>query len=290
VESPEYPTQLSAPETEAGLEAEGHGVDSLAYALEICEHCGGSGYVSVEDGGRFPRQDICSCVLETRRRHAVEVRLQHLFGDGSRQMTMQAYQPGNSLKNRDAYGGCLAYVEHFPAFQASGVGFALQGPYGCGKTHLATATLIALVKRWPSRQGTLLAPYATSIPELLRLTRKGMKTAEMEDVIEKAMTSDICLLDDIGAEYHRESGEGMSWVDEQLYLILDYRLGENLPTIYTTNLRRSELARLLDARIVRRLHTKTATTWQLEGVEGTANPPAHLQALLQNAMKKKEGA
>lgn len=256
------------------------GIDSIAYALPECEFCHGEGYVPVDDGGLLPRQQICGCVLEGRRRHACEIRINSLFGSGGAQMTFARYRPGTSTLNADALRGCLNYIEHFPAFQAEGAGFALMGEHGCGKTHLATATLIGLIKRWPGPGGRLFNPFYTSIPALLRLARKRMDDKAVADVIERAMYADICFLDDIGAEYHRSGSEGMSWVDEQLYIILDYRLTQNLPTLYTTNLKKSALKNLLDPRIIRRLDTKTLALWPVEKNEEAIKPSARLQELL----------
>ena len=56
----------------------------------------------------------------------------------------------------------------------------------------------------------------------------------------------------------------MSRVDEQLFLILDYRLNHNLPTIYTTNLNKRELASRVDDRVLRRLDTGCMAFLQMQ--------------------------
>jgi hypothetical protein len=51
-------------------------------------------------------------------------------------------------------------------------------------------------------------------------------------------------LDDLGAEYEKAStGSGVSWLSEQLYLLIDERVMNNRPFVYTTNLSRSDMDR-----------------------------------------------
>lgn len=251
-------------------EEDGEGIDSSRYAWPDCDICKGTGYVDVTEAGvALPRPEMCGCVRERQRRHACEQLIFKLFGPDGARMTFLNYNPGSSegpkpmkvmdLKlNQAALQGCLNYYTHFDKFRARGVGFALQGEPGCGKTHLATATLIALIKLL-STTDKLFDAFYLSVPEMLDKTRKRFDNPEEEDVIEHAKRAEICLLDDIGAEYHRDSARsGMSWVDERLYVILNARLQNNLPTIYTTNLDKKELETMLDRRIVRRLNDKTA--------------------------------
>ena len=72
----------------------------------------------------------------------------------------------------------------------------------------------------------------------------------------------------------------MSWVDEQLFVILNYRLTHALPTIFTTNLKKSELNTALDMRVARRLDTATIAWWQVAGIKRKNDDRARLRALL----------
>lgn len=230
----------------------------------------------------MPRHDLCGCVREGQRRAACEVAIAARFGAGGRDMTFARYRTGDDSFNQTALHGCQNYVKHFPRMRAEGAGFALLGPPEGGKTHLAIATLIALVKRWSNTDGGLLDVCALSVPELLRRTKKRWDDSGAVDPIEQAMHADVLLLDDIGAEYHRAQDQGTSWVDEQLFLILDHRLQNKLPTLFTTNLKKSELERggVLHPRVVRRLDTKTLAWWPVRRVAGAAQADEDLRNLL----------
>jgi len=255
------------------------GVEGLAvqsYADPNCSRCGGIGYIAEDDGGALPKQNLCPCVLEGRRRAAAHRRIVDLFGEGGSRMTINTYQTGNMAENQTALDCAKNYVQFWPKFREQGLGFALQGEAGTGKTHLATGTMIALIKRWDVK------PFYMSVPEMLRLARKRFDDPQTADVMERAMNADIYLLDDIGAEYHRGGNEGMSWVDEQLFVILNHRLTQGLPTLYTTNLSRRGLDDRLDKRVSRRLGTATLAFLPMLGVREAQQAPEELRRLLLN--------
>lgn len=260
---------------------ESTGLDASFYAMHSCPYCKGSGYVAVEDGGAMPREDLCACVLEGRRRAAVDVAITERFGEGGREMTFARFQTGGDPMNETALKACQNYVKKFSAMRGEGVGFALVGPPETGKTHLANATLIMLLKMWKRPDGEMLNTFSLSVPELLRRTKQRWDDKTMTDAIEQAMRADVLVLNDIGAEYHRAAGQDTSWVDEQLFLILDHRLENKLPTIFTTNLKKTELEQgALHPRVVRRLGTKTLAWLPVKKVQGAVGPDPQLRSML----------
>jgi DNA replication protein DnaC len=261
-------------EIEAGSEDSFEGLDVQALALPDCPRCAGSGYISEEDGGALPRQYLCPCVLASRQQAVASSRVETIFGTGGARMTVSSYQTGGMEENELALACAKNYVQYWPRFKEEGAGFALQGPPGAGKTHLTTGTMIALIKRWDVK------PFHLSVPEMLRLARKRFDDPKTADVLDRAMTADLYLLDDIGAEYHKDHGGGMSWVDEQLFVILNYRLTQGLPTIYTTNLSQRELRDRLDDRVSRRLATATLAFLPLKPVQQAQQSSPELKQLL----------
>lgn len=263
------------------------GLDTERYARPDCPVCAGSGYYPMDDGGALPRHLLCACVPEGRRRHACETRIRVLFGEGGSKMTFKRYglPPGHA--NTAALEGARAYVKNWPSFREAGVGFCLMGPAGAGKTHIATATLIALIKKYPGRDGKVLNAFHLSVPEMMRMSRKRMDDKSTADVVELAMMAEICLLDDIGAERKVRTDDNMSWAEEALFDILNYRISHSLPTLFTTNLDYATLTGdegrtrgALDPRIVDRVKRQTAVFYQTQRVEGKAEPSSALRELL----------
>ena len=107
-------------------------------------------------------------------------------------------------------------------------GLYLSGSFGSGKTYLIAALFNELAKKNIS---SALVYY----PELLR-SLKSSFGADYEEKFDFIKTVPLLLLDDIGAE------NTTSWSrDEVLGPILQYRMEEELPTFFTSNLTLKEL-------------------------------------------------
>ena len=110
-------------------------------------------------------------------------------------------------------------------------GLYLSGNFGCGKTYLVAALFNELAKK--GVKSTIVY-----FPEFLRSLKASFGNTddnyeERFDVVKEAK---LLLLDDIGAEKLTD------WArDEVLGVILQYRMEENLPTFFTSNLSMKEL-------------------------------------------------
>ena len=111
-------------------------------------------------------------------------------------------------------------------------GMYLHGSFGSGKTYLIGALFNEMAKKGVN---CALIYY----PEFLRSLKASFQTnySDRFDYIKK---SPLLLLDDIGAE------NSSAWSrDEVLGPILQYRMEENLPTFFTSNLTLEELEKSL---------------------------------------------
>ena len=102
-------------------------------------------------------------------------------------------------------------------------GLYLHGNFGCGKTYLVSAMFNELAM---SGVKSAIVYY----PELLRKLKASFNT-NYNDIYEKIKKSPLLLLDDIGAENTTVWGR-----DEVLGPLIQYRMSENLPTFFTSNL------------------------------------------------------
>lgn len=107
-------------------------------------------------------------------------------------------------------------------------GLYLHGSFGSGKSFIVAALLNELAKNGAN---TVIIYY----PEMLRRLKESFSD-DFGELMRKIKTSDVLLIDDIGAE------SVTSWSrDEILGTILQYRMDSHLPTFLTSNLNISEL-------------------------------------------------
>ncbi|WP_303977327.1 primosomal protein DnaI [Streptococcus danieliae] len=109
-------------------------------------------------------------------------------------------------------------------------GFYLYGDFGIGKTYLlaAFANDLATIKGIQ----TVMLHFPTFVQDL----KDGFKNNTVREQIEEVKGVPCLILDDIGAE------QFSSWLrDEVLQVILQYRMQENLPTFFSSNLSFADL-------------------------------------------------
>lgn len=148
----------------------------------------------------------------------------------------------------------------------------LAGPYGTGKSGLAAA----LAQEQLDAGGTVV--YRT-VAELLAEVRgapyvrrrdHGPDAVEVPptelEVIRAARDVDLLVLDDWGAEALTDANEAR--VIETLYLVIDHRVANLKPTIYTTNLSRADLVSRAGPRLVSRLDGATRVVVRTPNLRG----------------------
>ena len=127
----------------------------------------------------------------------------------------------NDKKRVDFVKYVKEFIEEFKDGK-SPKGIYLHGSYGTGKTYLIAALFNDLAKKG-------IKSTIVYVPEFLRTLKTSFD--DYEDVYETVKRTPLLLLDDIGAEYLTP------WArDEIIGTILQYRMDENLPTFFTSNL------------------------------------------------------
>lgn len=122
--------------------------------------------------------------------------------------------------------------------------FYIHGKTGAGKTHLAAALICENLLK---KEKDILMITATSL--LLQIKNTFNTGSEMteQELINQYSTITNLYLDDIGAEKITD------WSVSILYLIIDRRYGNEMKTVFTSNLNLNDLVEKLGDRIVSRI-------------------------------------
>ncbi len=135
------------------------------------------------------------------------------------------------------------YLAAWEENREAGRGLYFCGDVGSGKTHLAVAVMNELMtrKRVPS--------LFVTVPELLDNLRGAYKEPgqDMDEWMAAVKNADLLVLDDLGSERVTE------WVQERIFVIVNHRYREALPTLFTSNIGPEQLPAQLGERTASRI-------------------------------------
>ncbi|NTW36869.1 MAG: ATP-binding protein [Syntrophobacteraceae bacterium] len=195
-----------------------------------CPLCGGLGYLRRDarlSDADFGKLQICTCRQGEVRRQARErlFSLSHL--DELRGLTFESFEPRGrfGLGEKQALSLEIAFNTSRRYADSLNGWLLLQGPFGCGKTHLAAAIANHAVSIG-------VPTLFLTVPDLLDLLRFAFDAEDItfEQRFEQIRTSNLLVLDDFGTQ------SATPWAQEKLFQIINYRYTNRLPLVVTTNL------------------------------------------------------
>lgn len=188
----------------------------------------------------FGKAIPCICQRnEVERRRADKLRKWSGCPQWQRQtMTFDTFQAMHKFKPwAKAKNACERYARDHDGW------LVLHGPYGCGKTHLATAILNECLKRGE-------AAYLNTVAAMLQMLRSAYGVGEFEVRWGYLRDVKVLLLDDLGAQ------KDTDWVKERLVELVDWRYRQGLPLVVTTNTNLEQAEGVIEPRILSRLRQK----------------------------------
>ena len=135
------------------------------------------------------------------------------------------------------------YLDNWEENREAGRGIYFCGDVGVGKTHLAVAVMNELIQR--KRVPSLFV----TVPELLDNLRGAYNDPgrDLDEWMETVQNADFLVLDDLGSE------RATDWVRERIFVVVNHRYREALPTIFTSNIGPKDLAEQLGERTASRI-------------------------------------
>lgn len=239
----------------------------------VCRHCGGPAEKDYSfsftvghwryETSKLP-DECLACARERaiaselerqeadRRKNAQEWRERSNLGRRL-EAALEGYQVTDA--NRQAHAKVQAWLE------TRTDNLIIVGPIGSGKSFLAAHAFLRLHERFESA-------WWLSVPRLFETIKASYEghRGDADAFMRWAKTAPFLFLDDLGKTH----SQNVSWIEEQLYAIVDVRYSEELPTIVTTEYSGAALRSRVGESVVSRLEhgamvagiKKPAKTWR----------------------------
>ena len=151
--------------------------------------------------------------------------------------------PALGLSHREIMTSVRDYLERYAAtFSAGAKSLIMFGKTGLGKTHLS----LAVVNRLLDRGFNVYYDSAQGI--LDRLEKEHFNRGNRDDELQEDLyKSDLLVIDDLGTEMTT------AFTLSALYQLVNERINDGLPTIFSTNLTPAELEAIYSQRLTSRI-------------------------------------
>lgn len=156
-----------------------------------------------------------------------------------------------NVQERQLKDSAVHLVE--PLIKGKPINAYLQGPPGCGKSHLSMAVIKNVNEKAAGKR--CLFMNFPSLQQKIRASFNDPFSSDSEGkLIQQMIAADILVLDDIANEINPSNihGEVSGFSARILYAVMDAR-AENKPTIITSNIPWKNLEKLIDPRVYSRM-------------------------------------
>lgn len=209
--------------------------------------CDGDGYIIslyFENGQKVERAALCKCIGQNHKEITKKYcGIPNEYKENKlNDFKTDVYQ--ESVIATNAKKAAVQFVKNYSSFAEKGKGlYFYSKTKGSGKTRLACSVGNALINEYG-----LQIRFTTTLNLLEAIKDTYNKNSENTErkIGDELKRSEVLIIDDIGTEKASE------WVNSIFLSLLDYRISNNKPTIFTSNVAIEKLR--LDDRIVDRIY------------------------------------
>jgi len=210
-----------------------------------CPICGGTGWVLGKPSGKYicGTPVPCKCT-EGERESRKATRLRELSGIEDNGLTFDTFFAEKCVGDRKRMSALVSFLEGWSENPKGWI--VLEGPYGCGKTHLAYACANKMLERG-------IGAHIASMPDLLKTLKDGIgdEKNDLNSRLDLMSQCSVLVIDDLGTE------NPTAWARESVFLIFNTRYRNRLPMLITTNEPIEDKQSKIDPRIKSRMSEGT---------------------------------
>jgi DNA replication protein DnaC len=193
---------------------------ATAVQSTMCPRCNNSGWIPLP--GDSLRVEPCGCQGDLRRQQRLATaripkRYEHCSLESFRE---------KSTVLKVAKKRVQEFVDLWPN-TPDGKGLLLMGGCGAGKTHLAVASLLEIVRS--GKPGKVLFSNFQELIQEIQASFDDDRSTTKSEILRPVLEADLLVLDELGSQ------KPTQFVQDILYYIINTRYNEELTTIFTTN-------------------------------------------------------
>jgi len=197
-------------------------MSSLAPAAPpaTCPHCKGSGWITVDSDTN--RVEPCGCAGDLRRQQRIaSARIPKRY----MHCTLASYYEKAPIL-RVAKKRVQQFVDTWPG-TGDIKGLLLTGGCGVGKTHLAVAALLEIIRT--GKPGRVLFSNFQDLIQEIQASFDSDQVPSKSELLQPLLDADLLVLDELGSQ------KPTQFVHDILYYVINTRYNDEKTTIFTTN-------------------------------------------------------